>query len=224
MSLPVTVVSPRGEDTLQSCPTPLDLEALVPGRGPWEVELGFGKGRHLLESAGREPETRFLGVEMAGKYFRVLVSRARRRGLTNLLALQGEALSLLGAVLPRGFARALHVYFPDPWPKARHQRRRLFDSESVDLLVAILEPHGRLAFATDFLEYGEEVAALLASYPGLDLRRLAGPWPEGPRTNYEAKYVAEGRPILRLEAVRNGKTAPELHPGGRLAAVVGYAA
>jgi tRNA (guanine-N7-)-methyltransferase len=206
---------------------PVELDRLVPpppasrlpdgspGPSPWELEIGFGKGRYLLRRAAESPERRFLGVELAGEYFRILVSRARKRRLSNLLAVRGEALYLLSAVLPRGFARAVHVYHPDPWPKARHQKRRLFDPETLDLVLGALEPGGTLCFATDHLDYGEAVAEILEGHPAVAVRRLPGPWPDGARTNYEAKYVAEGRPILRLEAtLAAGEALPGLHPGG----------
>lgn len=193
----------------------LDLDTLLPGRGPWEVEIGFGKGKHLLEQAAAHPERRFLGIEVVSKYFRMVRHRALRRRLGNLVVVRGEALYLLATALPRGFAEVLHVYFPDPWPKSRHHKRRLFDPETVDLVLGVLQPGGRLFFATDFLDYGEEVAEILAGYPGLHTERHAGPWPDGARTNYEAKYMAEGRPILRLTGRLDSAVPPgALHPAG----------
>lgn len=229
---PVLFAAPGSEAewTLAEVGAPVALDRLVPppaasrfpdgspGPSPWELEIGFGKGRHLLRRAAESPERRFLGIEVAGEYFRILVSRARKRRLGNLLAVRGEALYLLSAVLPREFARAVHVYHPDPWPKARHQKRRLFDPETVDLVLGALEPGGTLYFATDHLDYGDTVAAILASQPGLALRRHDAGWPGGPRTNYEAKYVAEGRPILRLEVTSSAE--PEaLHQAGALRVV-----
>lgn len=212
-----------GEYTLAELPQPLTLGSLMPGRGPWEVEIGSGKGRYLLGRAAAEPDVRFLGIEVAEKYFRLLVARTRRRGLSNLLAVRGEAQTVLSAVLPSSFARAVHVYFPDPWPKARHERRRLFDAESVDLVLSLLEPGGTLCFATDFLAYGEAVAALLEGHPKTSVRRLPAGWEDGPRTNYEAKYLAGGRPILRLEATWVGGEGEEaLHPLGREQVLAGY--
>jgi len=198
---------------LAAAGAPAALDRLVPGSGPWELEIGFGKGRYLLESARRRPERRYLGVEIAGQYFRILVQRARRRGLPNVLAVRGEALYLLSAVLPRGFARAVHVYHPDPWPKSRHHKRRLFDPETLDLVTGALVPGGTLYFATDHVDYGDLVLEILRAHPSLSVRRLEGGWPEGPRTNYEAKYVEEGRPILRLVATAGADPAA-LHPAG----------
>lgn len=216
---PVLVSTAAEDRPLADLPAPLPLGELVPGAGEWEVEIGFGKGRYLLRRCEQDPGRRFLGIELAGEYHGVFVERARRRGLANWIALRGEAQYLISSVLPAGFASALHIYFPDPWPKGRHHKRRLFDPETVDLVIGLLSPGGRLYFATDFLDYGELVGELLAGYPGLLLARRDGPWDEGPRTNYEAKYEREGRPILRLEgrleaSLRVQGSAAPLHPGG----------
>jgi tRNA (guanine-N7-)-methyltransferase len=216
------VSAAAGDHGLAQLSAPLPIADLAPGGQAWEVEIGFGKGRYLLRRCLEHPERRFLGIEQVAEYHRLFVSRARRRGVDNWLALRGEALYLLSSVLPRGFAAAVHVYFPDPWPKARHHKRRLFDPETVDLVIGLLAPQGRLYFATDFLDYGELVLELLSGYPGLAVTRREAPWDEGPRTNYEAKYMSLGRPILRLEACLEAPAA--LHPRGQeavLAASVG---
>jgi tRNA (guanine-N7-)-methyltransferase len=218
VAAPTLLSLPARDLGLADTAAPLPLDELVPPPVPdaqWEVEIGFGKGRYLLRRSQESPERRFLGIEIAGEYQRLWSDRARRRRLTNWLSLRGDAAYLLSAVLPAGFAAAVHVYFPDPWPKSRHQKRRLFDPESVDLVLGLLRDGGSFSFATDFLEYGELVAGLLAGYPGLEIERLPGPWPEGPRTNYEAKYEEEGRPILRLAGIfhRPPDGAP-LHPQG----------
>ncbi|HYU35297.1 MAG TPA: tRNA (guanosine(46)-N7)-methyltransferase TrmB [Thermoanaerobaculia bacterium] len=213
MIQPLSIATLAGERGLADTPAPLPLDELVPGTGAWEIEIGFGKGRYLLRRCQEDPGRRFLGIELATEYWQLFVEKARRRGLANWVALRGDALALIAAVLPHGFASAVHVYFPDPWPKSRHHKRRLFDPETVDLVLSLLAPGGRLLFATDFLEYGETVAEILASYPGLHLTRRDRPWDEGPRTNYEAKYLLEGRPILRLEATLEPGAAV-LHPRG----------
>jgi tRNA (guanine-N7-)-methyltransferase len=218
--LPGLVAAGEREEELRRQPAPLALPEWLPGEGRWEVELGFGKGRYLLARAAAEPGGRFLGVEVVSKYYRIVRRRMRRRGLGNVMLLRGEALYLLAAVLPRGFAAAVHVYFPDPWPKSRHQKRRLFEADTVDLVLGLLAPGGRLYFATDDLDYGGRVAELLAGQPGLELARPER-WPEGPRTNYELKYERQGRPIVRLEA--RCAAAVGLHPAGRGAVVAAMA-
>jgi len=224
------------ERTLADLPQPLPPGALLPqplldGDGDWEVEIGFGKGRYLLRRAAAEPEGRFLGIEVAQEYHEILVDRARRRGLRNIAAARGEAQTLLSAVLPHGFARAVHVYFPDPWPKARHERRRLFAPESVDLVLSLLRPGGILWFATDFVAYGEVVRELLEAHPRTRVTVIPGAWPAvgpqpaGPRTNYEAKYVQEGRQILRLAVEWSGAEGlAAVHPRGVAGVLAAYRA
>ena len=199
------------------------MRAAFGERPDWEVELGFGKGRFLVASAAADASRPFLGVEMVSKYFRLAARRAASRRLSNVVLLRGEALYLIATLLPAGMARTVHVYFPDPWPKSRHHRRRLLDPRTVDLVLALLDPQeGRLFFATDHLEYGEAVAETLALHPAVAMERVEGAWPEGPRTNYEAKFEREGRPIVRLVArLRGDGRASLLHPAGRDDLLVG---
>jgi tRNA (guanine-N7-)-methyltransferase len=144
--------------------------------------------------------------------------RAERQGLDVVLVL-GEALYVMSTVLPAARFRAVHVYFPDPWPKDRHHKRRLFDRDTIDIVLARLEPGGRICFATDHLDYGAVVEELLGSHPALAVERPAR-WPGGARTNYERKYVRDGRPILRLEATLL-PGVPLVHPAGVGELVVG---
>jgi tRNA (guanine-N7-)-methyltransferase len=208
---PSLVAVAEREEELRRLPTPLPLTDWVQGDGPWEVELGFGKGRYLLQRAESERDGRFLGVEVVSKYYRMVRRRMHFRGVGNLVLLRGEALYLLATALPQAFAAAVHLYFPDPWPKSRHQKRRLFEADTVDLVIGLLAPGGRLFFATDFTEYGGRVGELLVGHPSLEVRRLES-WPDGARTNYELKYEREGRAIVRLEAIC--RRSAELHPEG----------
>lgn len=212
----------RRSRKLRDTELPLDLDALVPGDAPWELEVGFGKGRYLLARAVEAPPVRLLGIEMAAKYFRLVERRSAQRGIDNVVLVLGEALYAMGTILPPACFAAAHVYFPDPWPKDRHHKRRLFDADTVDLLLALIEPGGQLFFASDHLEYAAQVADLLESHPALSVERLDA-WPGGARTNYELKYEREGRPILRLAATLRPalEDAVELvHPRGVEALVV----
>lgn len=200
--------------------TPLALDLLSPGRFSWEVEIGFGKGRYLLGRANESPEVGFLGVEVANAYYRLAVKRAGRRRLDNVVLMRGEALYLMATSIPEGFAEAVHVYFPDPWPKARHQKRRIFDPETIDLVLRLLQPGGTLYFATDFSDYGEAVRDMLSCCSTVRVTAVGNPWPDGARTNYESKYIAEGRPITRLEVVRKAVTNDLLHPNGAVGVTV----
>lgn len=215
MKGPVYILGGGEPAPLQQLPAPPNLDALLPGEGPWVVEIGYGKGRYLLKQVLEQPQRRFLGIEIVSKYWRLLADRVKKRGAKNLVNVRGEALSILATALPRGFAAEVHVYFPDPWHKTRHHRRRLFDPETIDLLLGALAPGGKLIFATDYLEYGGIVRGILESHPDLEVTVHAGEWPGGARTNYEAKFIEEGRPILRLVAqLREGASASRLHPAG----------
>lgn len=217
MRQPTLVWARETERDLLGLPVPLDLDGLLPGGdGPWEVEIGFGKGRYLLRRAAETSGARFLGVEIASQYYRMARDRTAKRGLENLALIRGDAIFLMAAALPPAWASAVHVYFPDPWPKDRHHKRRLFDPETVDLVLRMLRPGGTLWFASDFLEYGALVRDILGDHPAVELEEVTEPWPDGARTNYEAKFIEEGRPIIRLAAKRSADFAgPLLHPAGR---------
>ena len=188
-------------------------------RGRLELEIGFGKGRYLLARAAADPATTFVGIEAADFYWSQTSRRAERSGLANVITLCGDALYLLAACLAPESADVVHVYFPDPWPKTRHHRRRLLDPSTVDLVIGVLAPGAALFFATDHAEYGAAVLDTLERYPAVDVERVTGPWPDGERTHYETKYGREARPILRLVVTRRAPSgASLLHPDG--AAVV----
>lgn len=203
---PLLLCTNGRETDLAGVSLPLDFG---PPRAPLEVEIGFGKGRYLLARAAADPGRRFLGIESAAFYYKLVNRRAVRGGLQNLTTLCGDALYVLSTCLAPGSAEVVHVYFPDPWPKSRHHRRRLFDDNSVDLLLGLLSPTGRLFFATDHREYGEAVVDLLASERGVEVEYIREAWPDGLRTNYELKYEGEGRDILRL-VVRRSAGLPTL--------------
>src|SRR3954452_2194086 len=120
MSEPTRISLPAGDRPLSALAAPLRLDERGPPPPPaasavaWEVEIGFGKGRYLLRRCQEDPARRFLGIEVAGKYQRLFVERARRRQAGNWIALRGDAFYLLSAVLPARFAAGVHVYFPDP--------------------------------------------------------------------------------------------------------------
>lgn len=212
--LPVRIAVAGREQMLADLDLPLEPATLLsPSRRvrSWDVEIGFGKGRFLLEQAESHPDRGYLGIEVASKYYRRVRDRAARDGCDNLVLLRGEALYLLAAVLPGDFARSVHVYFPDPWPKSRHHGRRLFDPESLDLLLRLLVPGGTLSFATDYLEYGEVVGELLQAHPALEVEGVESLLTETPRTHYEEKYRREGRRIVGFDA-RLVSTSSLFHP------------
>lgn len=182
-------------------PRPLDWGVVFGSAGPVEIEIGSGKGTFLVDSAEARPDHRFLSIEWALPYAEHLADRVRRRGLENVRVARADAARFLAEHVPAGSVRVVHVYFPDPWPKKRHHKRRLLQPGFVAAAAEALEPGGELRFVSDHGEYFEEARGALAANPDLE---------EAPvleeemtdLTNYERKYRAEGRPIHRARFVR----------------------
>src|SRR5688572_25922257 len=187
-------------------PRPLDWGVVFGSPGPVEIEIGSGKGTFLVESAAARPDHRFLSIEWALPYAEHIRDRVRRRGLENVRVARADASRFLGEHVRPGSVRAIHVYFPDPWPKKRHHKRRLMQPGFVSAAAEALEDGGELRFVSDHAEYFEEARAALAAEPSLE----EAPVPEGEMTdltNYERKYRAEGRPIHRARFVKRRAAA-----------------
>ncbi len=180
---------------------PLDACEVFGSALPLEVELGVGKGRFLLDWAAAHPEIGLVGVERARKYLELAARRALRRGLANVRLVHTTAEDLLFRCLGPGSVRALHVYFPDPWPKTRHHKRRFFRPETVARLAEVLAPGGLLRVKTDHDGYAAVIAELLEASPGLARVPTDETFAGVPLTNFEIKYGRDQRPI-RLFAYR----------------------
>lgn len=174
---------------------------------PVELEIGVGKAGFLLRRAKALPERNFLGIEWAGKYYRYAVDRLMRHGVTNARLVRTDASYFVRVVCPRGSLAALHIYHPDPWPKARHHRRRLIQRDFVDAAAACLAPGGRWAVQTDHAEYFEQIRALLIGHPALVETEFEdsgwGVVEARLDTNFEIKYRREGRTIYRIAVLRS---------------------
>jgi tRNA (guanine-N7-)-methyltransferase len=180
---------------------PLDWSALFGNDHPIEAEIGFGKGLFLLTAAQHSPEVNFLGVEIERKYTLFTATRLAKRALKNVRLACADARRFLHDRVAAGSLAAVHVYFPDPWWKNRHRKRRLFTAEFVAECVRVLRPGGRLHVVTDVEEYFGIMKGLLAEQ--VRLRPLPPPEETAPQhdfdylTNFERKYRKEGRPIYR---------------------------
>ena len=173
---------------------PFDWSALFGNSHPVEVELGCGKGLFLREAARQAPQTNFLGVERAGKYFRTAVARLTRAELPNIRMQRADGFDVLDRwVAPRSIQR-LHIYFPDPWPKKRHHKRRIVCPQMMRLAARALVPGGEFRVATDHEVYREIIREVLAAHHEL-FEPL--PWPaDAPDrlpTNYALKWQRDGR-------------------------------
>ena len=174
---------------------PFEASALFGSARPLEVELGAGKGRFALEWAAAHPGIGLVAVERARTYLEMAARRAARTGVANVRFVHTTAEDLLFRCLTPSSTAAVHVYFPDPWPKMLHHKRRFFRRENVARLAEVLAPGGLLRVKTDHEGYAEVITAALAAEPRLQPVAPEAAFTEVPATNFEIKYAREGRPV-----------------------------
>lgn len=172
----------------------LDWGAVFGNRQPVEIEIGIGKGRYIIAAAQAQPQINFIGIEWASKYLRLALDRSQKRRLINLRLVRADAREFVEFFVPTGSVRAFHLYFPDPWPKKRHHKRRLFNTSFLDEVARTLAPGGRLWLATDHEDYFAAMQEVLAA--DCRFREVEADWGEV-KTNYEEKYLRAGKPIHR---------------------------
>jgi tRNA (guanine-N7-)-methyltransferase len=175
--------------------TPLDLGVAYGRDAPRVLEIGFGMGETTAAMAVADPGRDYLAVEVHTPGIGNLLALVRELGLTNVRVAHGDAMELVHRLAP-GSLDAVHVFFPDPWPKARHHKRRLIQPGNVRLLRERLRPGGVLHCATDWPDYAVAMAGALEADPGL-CKRHEGP-AHRPVTKFERQGVQAGRPIVDL--------------------------
>src|SRR5579859_3359770 len=186
------VVNPRETGFVQ-----LDFVELFGNRNRVVVEIGSGKGRFLIGSAMEQPDVNFIGIEKSLHYHRVTRERVAKRNLGNVRLINHDAFPVLQKMCPDNSISELHIYFPDPWPRKREQKRRIIRPEVLTEMRRVLLDGGTGVYVTDHREYFEVAAPLIAQFFRTETR-VPGP-EDPPRTNYEAKYRAEGREIYEVQ-------------------------
>ncbi len=179
---------------------PLRWADLFRNEHPVEVEIGFGKGRFLITAGERFSDVNYFGVERRLSYFRIAQGRIQKRGLRNVRIVRTDVVEFVQEAIPAASVRAYHVYFPDPWWKKRHRKRRIFTPEWVGHLARTLSPSGRLYISSDVREYFEEIQALVSGCPGFRPMNNPGELMEGAGyvpSNFEVKLAKAGHPIRR---------------------------
>jgi tRNA (guanine-N7-)-methyltransferase len=185
-----------------TAPQLLDWREVFGNDRPVEVEVGFGKGLFLLNAVRARPGVNFLGVEIERKYQLFAANRLARHGLTNVRLACADARPLLRAWVPAASVQAVHVYFPDPWWKKRHHKRRVFTDDFAQQCARVLRPGGVLSVATDVEDYAAMVREVVAVQT--PLRELPPPEPSAAAhdldylTNFERKFRKQGKPIWRM--------------------------
>jgi len=194
--LPLEVLAPCLLDVPADPAQVLSWSAVFGNEHPVEIEVGFGKGLFLLTSSLRRPEVNFLGIEIIRKYQLFTATRIVKRQLPNVRLVCGDARLFLKNHVAPASVQAVHVYFPDPWWKTRHHKRRVFTEAFAAVCERILQPAGRLHLITDVAEYFEVMTQTVATATRLVQQPLADRAGEA-LTNFEKKYREEGRPIYR---------------------------
>src|SRR5687767_5106903 len=150
------IIEPVGLD-VDALPRPINWGEMFGNDRPVELEIGMGKGTFITEQARARPEVNFFGIEWARWFWRYASDRLRRHGCTNARTVRAEALYFLTECARDESLRVLHVYFPDPWPKKRHHKRRLIQEPFLRQAERVLMRNGRLQIVTDHKDYFEQI-------------------------------------------------------------------
>jgi tRNA (guanine-N7-)-methyltransferase len=190
---------------VETLPRPLNFAELYGNIHPVEMEIGMGKATFLVEQAKARPEVNFFGIEYASWFWRYGSDRLRRAGCTNARTIRAEAGFFLREFVPDASLSVMHIYFPDPWPKKRHHKRRLIQAPFMLELDRVLKAGGRLQVVTDHEDYFQQIEEVVKSstFQIVDYNR-PGSANEGEfvGTNFERKYRREGRPFHAIAAVK----------------------
>jgi tRNA (guanine-N7-)-methyltransferase len=180
---------------------PLDFEALFGRDAPRTLEIGFGNGEALVALAAAHPEEDFLGIEVHRPGVGHLMLRAEALGLANLRVASRDAVEILGARVPDGSLDTVLLYFPDPWPKKRHHKRRIVQPAFVDLVARRLKSGGRFRLATDWQPYAVHMLEVLSASPAFANEFGTGyaPRPDSrPLTRFETRGQRLGHEVWDL--------------------------
>jgi tRNA (guanine-N7-)-methyltransferase len=177
-----------------------DLRELFEKAGPVQMEIGSGKGTFLLSQARAFPNVNFIGIEWASKFCRHAIDRMGRWGIDNVKMMRTDAVKFITEKIADECIEMYHIYFPDPWPKKRHHRRRLLSVPNVLEMLRTLQPDGIINIATDHDGYFEQIQDVCRQLESegrieqIDYIRPAGAKEgEFAGTNFERKYLEQGR-------------------------------
>jgi len=183
----------------------IDFARIFGRTGRVHIEIGSGKGTFLVNQAKSEPEVNFLGIERASRYYRYSVDRIGRWALKNVRILRTDAADFIRNNIPERAVDCFHIYFPDPWPKRKHHKRRFFKPASFEELLRTLKTDGEIKVATDHREYFKAITEIIENNTAR-VRQIPfqptssagiGEWVG---TNFERKYLKENRPIYTIAA------------------------
>ncbi|BCX89782.1 tRNA (guanine-N7-)-methyltransferase [Methylomarinovum tepidoasis] len=177
---------------------PLRPEAIYPDSAPLILEIGFGNGESLVQMAAAYPQFNYLGIEVHRPGVGHLLLELEKRGLDNVRVYCADAVEVLETAIGAGLCQRINIFFPDPWPKKRHHKRRLIQPAFVALLAGKLEPGGILHLATDWPDYAGHMRAAVATCARLAPTDATALIPPRPQTKYERRGRRLGHPVTDL--------------------------
>jgi tRNA (guanine-N7-)-methyltransferase len=192
--------------TFDQLPRPWNAALLFGRQAPLEVEVGSGKGLFLRNAARSRPEADFLGIEIAAKYARFAAAMLVKGNLNNAIVVQADALRIFAELLSDASLQAVHVYFPDPWWKKRHKKRRVMRESFLRDIQRVLLPNGTLYFWTDVNEYFQATLELIAAHTSLQgpLETTEPPAEHDMdyRTHFERRMRQLNEPVYRVKFLK----------------------
>lgn len=195
-------------------PQALDLTALFGRSAPTILEIGFGMGETTAAIAQAHPQLNYLGVEVHSPGVGSMLKLIDTHRLANVRIVQHDAVEVVEHMLLPATLEAIHVFFPDPWPKRRHHKRRLIQPSFVRLLAERLKPGGYLHLATDWYQYALQILEVVSAQPGLvNTADGFAPRPSHrPVTKFEQRGVDRGHGVWDVLFVRQASGGPEPAP------------
>lgn len=199
---------------------PVDWDGVFGRAGQRAVEIGCGMGDALVEMALARPDWDFIGIEVYPPGLGHLLHRVLVEGIANIRVMQGDATVALREAMPAASLDQVMLFFPDPWPKKKHQKRRIVQSDFVRAVAAALKPGGEFALATDWEDYAHHMLTVLEPAPPFTNAHGPGqfapdPWPR-PETKFERRGLRLGHGVWDLRYTRNEMPlSPEVRPASQ---------
>lgn len=183
----------------------INLLDIFGNTNPVIIEIGFGMGTATAEIAEKNPEINYIGIEVHTPGVGRLLGEIRKRDLKNLYIIEHDALEVLEEMIVDNSINGFHIFFPDPWQKKRHHKRRLVQRPHTDLLAQKLSPDGYIYFVTDWFEYAEFALEQLNNTPNIrnKYEKFAESQSWRPETKFERRGINEERPITELYFIKN---------------------
>jgi tRNA (guanine-N7-)-methyltransferase len=191
-------------------PTPMDFDSIFTRSAPKFLEIGFGMGETTAQIAAEHPQNDYIGIEVHTPGVGALLRLIEAQQLTNIRIIQRDAVEVVTHMIPAASLSGVHVFFPDPWPKKRHHKRRLLQPEFVHLLASRLQPGGYLHVATDWEEYAIQILQVLSD-EALLVNSTVGfaPRPDyRPLTKFESRGLKLGHGVWDIVFRARGQSKP----------------